>query len=153
MIDGNNCHIIRSDASYRDDWKSYTVIVHSEIDGSFPHQMLAEIYEQPRRIAHLIHTYSDTSSAAWSPLRSFLAEHFPTGIQRIQIIASGTSYHAGLMGRLYFEEMANIPTEVFVSAEFRHRRPFVTADTLFIFVSQSGETADTIDCLRMVKQS
>lgn len=67
-------------------------------------------------------------------------------------MASGTSYHAGLMGKYYLEEYADIPTEVIVSAEFKYKKKFIDPKKLFIFVSQSGETADALDSLKIVKE-
>lgn len=76
----------------------------------------------------------------------------PKNYERIIIVASGTSYHAGLMGKYYLEEFADIPTQVVVSAEFKYQKKFIDDKTLFVFVSQSGETADALDSLKIVKQ-
>ena len=85
-------------------------------------------------------------------LHSDTLEHISTlGIKRVTIIASGTSYHSGLMGKYYLEELAGLPTDVVVSTEFKYKKKFINPEELFIFVSQSGETADTLDSLKIVK--
>lgn len=76
----------------------------------------------------------------------------PKNYEKITIVASGTSYHAGLMGKYYLEEFADIPTDVIVSAEFKYKKKFIDDKTLFVFVSQSGETADALDSLKIVKE-
>ena len=76
----------------------------------------------------------------------------PKNYEKIVIVASGTSYHAGLMGKYYLEELADIPTDVVVSAEFKYKKKFIDDKTLFVFVSQSGETADALDSLKIVKE-
>jgi glucosamine--fructose-6-phosphate aminotransferase (isomerizing) len=81
-----------------------------------------------------------------------LADLAPLDFERAVIVASGTSYHAGLMGKYYLEEFADMPTDVVVSAEFKYKKKFINPKTLFIFVSQSGETADTLDSLKIVKE-
>lgn len=67
-------------------------------------------------------------------------------------MASGTSYHSGLMGKYYLEELAGIETDVIVSTEFKYKKKFIHTNALYIFVSQSGETADTLDSLKIVKE-
>jgi glucosamine--fructose-6-phosphate aminotransferase (isomerizing) len=73
-------------------------------------------------------------------------------VQRVQIVACGTSYHAGLVARYWFESIARIPCQVEVASEFRYRHPVVTPDTLVVFISQSGETADTLAALHEAKR-
>lgn len=68
------------------------------------------------------------------------------------VVASGTSFHSGLMGKKFFEEFARMPTDVIVSTEFKYGNPFIDTKTLYIFVSQSGETADTLESLKLVKE-
>lgn len=74
------------------------------------------------------------------------------GFERIHIIASGTSYHAGLLGKHYLEHLADLPTEVTVSTEFKYGKQFIDQKTLYIFVSQSGETADTLESMKIVNK-
>lgn len=118
--------------------------------GDFPHFMLKEIWEQPRVLEDVFRGRINFDT---NELHSDTLEHISTlGIERVTIIASGTSYHAGLMGKYYLEELAGLPTDVVVSTEFKYKRKFITSNELFIFVSQSGETADTLDSLKIVKE-
>ncbi len=105
----------------------------------FKHFMLKEIYEQPRAI-------SDTISGNLSSEIDF------TDLDRINIVACGTSYHAGLIGKFYIENFAGIPVNVDYASEFRYRNPPIGRNDLCIFVSQSGETADTLAALSLAKQ-
>lgn len=73
-------------------------------------------------------------------------------VRNVQIVACGTSYHAGMVARYWLEELAGIPCQVEVASEFRYRKVVVQPDTLFVTISQSGETADTLAALRNAKQ-
>ena len=118
--------------------------------GDFPHFMLKEIFEQPKVLEDVFRGRIDFTT---NELHSDTLEHISTlGIERISIIASGTSYHAGLLGKYYLEELAGIPTDVIVSTEFKYKKKFISSNELYIFVSQSGETADTLDSLKIVKE-
>ncbi|WP_040949380.1 glutamine--fructose-6-phosphate transaminase (isomerizing) [Gorillibacterium massiliense] len=114
----------------------------------FDHFMLKEIYEQPK-------AYRDTMGARISEdgKRVVLPEVKMTEdeikrISRIHIVACGTAYHAGLVGKTIIERLTGIPVETDVASEYRYRSPIITPDTLVIVVSQSGETADTLAALR-----
>ncbi len=120
--------------------------------GGYRHFMLKEIYEQPRAIA-------DTLQGRILPDRGEVAlEEFGLtrdvikGIDRIFIVACGTSYHSGLVGKYMIEELSRIPVEVDIASEFRYRNPIVTENTLFIAITQSGETADTLAASREAKR-
>ena len=113
--------------------------------------MLKEIHEQPKAI-------KDTMAARVSLEESVKFDDFKLtkeqldDIDRIYIVACGTAYHAGLMGKVAIEKLARIPVEVDIASEFRYRDPLVTNKTLLITVSQSGETADTLAVLRECKK-
>ncbi|MEP0201048.1 MAG: glutamine--fructose-6-phosphate transaminase (isomerizing) [Halioglobus sp.] len=114
--------------------------------GEFEHFMLKEIYEQPRALAATLGPVAD------GPL---LDDRFGPGaaklfdqVESVQIVACGTSFHAGLVARYWLEEIAGIPCEVEVASEFRYRKRKQHANTLLVTVSQSGETADTLAALR-----
>jgi glucosamine--fructose-6-phosphate aminotransferase (isomerizing) len=117
----------------------------------FETYMLKEIHEQPRVIRALVdeHLNEDGELAfpelPWSP-------GFFQSLERIMIVACGTAYHAGLYGRLLIENLTNIAVEVDLASEFRYRNPRISAGTLIIPVSQSGETADTLASIRMAKE-
>ncbi|MBC7503643.1 glutamine--fructose-6-phosphate transaminase (isomerizing) [Candidatus Gracilibacteria bacterium] len=118
--------------------------------GDFPNFMLKEVFEQPRVLEDVFRGRIDFDAYS---LHSHTLAHIATlGIKRITVVASGTSYHSGLLGKYYLEELANIPVDVIVSTEFKYKKKFVSTDELYIFVSQSGETIDTLDSLKIVKE-
>ena len=112
--------------------------------------MLKEVFEQPRVLEDVFRGRIDFKNYS---LHSDTLSHIATlGIKRVVVVASGTSYHSGLLGKYYLEELAGIPTDVIVSTEFKYKKKFVSSDELYIFVSQSGETIDTLDSLKIVKE-
>ncbi|MFD1137467.1 glutamine--fructose-6-phosphate transaminase (isomerizing) [Paenibacillus urinalis] len=127
----------------RVDWDAVTAE-----KGGFDHFMLKEIYEQPKayRETMLGRISADHKKVLLPDLN--LTEEQIKNIKNIQIIACGTAYHAGLVGRSMIEHLARIPVETDVASEYRYRSPIVNSDTLVIVVSQSGETADTLAALR-----
>ena len=122
----------------------------------FKHFMLKEIYEQPGVVRSCLETYIDTHWSAadhtHSPIRLNLPAELYTDLQHIQIVACGTSWHASLVGKYLLEQLAGIPTSVQYASEFRYAPSPMTAHTLTIGVTQSGETADTLAALAMEKQ-
>jgi glucosamine--fructose-6-phosphate aminotransferase (isomerizing) len=117
----------------------------------YPHYMLKEIYEQPEVIKQtlknrLIQGRDDIVLDDITLNQNHLA-----GVYRIIIVACGTSYHAGLAGKHLIERLAGIPSEVEIASEFRFRDPVVDKNNLVIVISQSGETADTLDAMRKAK--
>lgn len=118
--------------------------------GGFDSFMLKEIHEQPKAIRETMLTrISKNHGVAYEDFK--LTKEELEGIDRIYIVACGTAYHAGLMGKVVIEKHAKIPVEVDIASEFRYREPLVTSRTLVISVSQSGETADTLAVLRECK--
>ncbi|ATL38188.1 glutamine--fructose-6-phosphate transaminase (isomerizing) [Bacillus velezensis] len=116
--------------------------------GTYPHYMLKETDEQPLVIRKIIQTYQDENGrlAVAGDVADAVAE-----ADRIYIVACGTSYHAGLVGKQYIEMWANVPVEVHVASEFSYNMPLLSKKPLFIFLSQSGETADSRAVLVQVK--
>jgi len=122
--------------------------------GGFKHFMLKEIFEQPRAI-------QDTIQGRMTGSRHFesaLIENLPAleelkKIRRITLAACGTSFHAGMIGKYYFEHFLRLPAEVDLASEFIYRHPLIGNDTLFIVISQSGETADTLAALRLARKA
>ena len=114
----------------------------------FRHFMLKEIYEQPGVVRAVLEAYLDAADT----IDLGLPETLGADIENIQIVACGTSWHASLVGKYLLEQVAGIPTNVQYSSEFRYAPPPVTANTLTIGVTQSGETADTIAALTMEKE-
>jgi len=116
--------------------------------GGYRHFMLKEIYEQPRAIMDTIRgRMSQETGAIHLEEVGISREQFNT-VNKIFIVACGTSWHAGLVGKYMFEELAAIPTEVDIASEFRYRGPLVNKQSLFIAITQSGETADTLAAMR-----
>ncbi|EGQ0292807.1 glutamine--fructose-6-phosphate transaminase (isomerizing) [Staphylococcus pseudintermedius] len=108
--------------------------------GIYEHYMLKEIHEQPAVMRRIIQEYQDDQGAL--KIDPEIVKDVKEA-DRIYIIAAGTSYHAGLVGKEYIEKWAGIPTEVHVSSEFVYNMPLLSENPLFIYISQSGETADS----------
>tara|TARA_R110002110_G_scaffold40995_5_gene130705 strand:- start:3599 stop:5422 length:1824 start_codon:yes stop_codon:yes gene_type:complete len=116
--------------------------------GNFPHFMLKEIYEQPAVIGDTLQTILNP----WNEVITLPEMPFDlTRIPRISIVACGTSFHAGLVARYWFETIAGIPTDIDIASEFRYRTIEMQQGGLSLFISQSGETADTLAALRYAK--
>ncbi|MGW8247574.1 MAG: glutamine--fructose-6-phosphate transaminase (isomerizing) [Acidiferrobacterales bacterium] len=115
--------------------------------GEYQHYMFKEILEQPRAIADTLEGRIVDGQVPDSIFGEKAAEIF-SNIRHIHIIACGTSYHAGLIGAYCLESMVGIPCKVEVASEFRYRKPVAHGDSLFVTLSQSGETADTLSALR-----
>lgn len=118
--------------------------------GGYDHFMSKEIHEQPEVIRNCLAGRIDDHLRI--RLEHVFSEHVWTEIDRVNIIACGTAYHAGLMGKYLFERLLRLPTDVYYSSEFRYGDPVLSPKSLAIFVSQSGETADTLAALRLCKQ-
>ena len=115
--------------------------------GGYTHFMLKEIFEQPKAISEtLLGRFSDDSKVICSELSSLNLD-----IDRILILACGTAYHAGLIGKYAIEQWSKIAVDVELASEFRYRKPFLTPKTLVITISQSGETMDTLMAARHAK--
>lgn len=115
--------------------------------GGFEHFMLKEIYEQPKAVADtLLGRFPTPSTIELKEL-----ENLSGNFGRILILACGTAYHAGLIGKYALEEWAKIPVEVELASEFRYRNPVISERTLVVTISQSGETMDTLMALRHAK--
>ena len=118
--------------------------------GQYRHYMLKEIHEQPRAIVDTFEGRIHDKHVLEGSFGPGASEIFDR-IEAVQIIACGTSYHAGLVARHWFEAMARVPCNVEVASEFRYRQPVVHPNTLVVAISQSGETADTLAALRGAK--
>ncbi|MGG3467369.1 glutamine--fructose-6-phosphate transaminase (isomerizing) [Neobacillus pocheonensis] len=117
--------------------------------GTYPHYMLKEIDEQPLVMRKIIQTYQNEQGELTIDEKIVDALN---AADRLYIIAAGTSYHAGLVGKQFIEKMAKIPVEVHISSEFGYNMPLLSEKPLFIFISQSGETADSRAVLVNVKE-
>ena len=130
---------------------------HSELSadsverGEYRHYMLKEIYEQPRAIADTLEGRISRGRVLEAAFGAGASEIFDK-VQGVHIIACGTSFHAGLVGRYWLESIAGIPCSVEVASEFRYRKPVVRNSSLIVTLSQSGETADTLAGLLEAKR-
>lgn len=115
--------------------------------GDFPHYMLKEIYEQPCAIADTLEGRV-LNGRVMDEILGPKSKQILDRVQSVQIIACGTSYHAGLVAKYWFEEIAGIHCHVEVASEFRYRKHVVRPGTLFVTISQSGETADSLAALQ-----
>ena len=120
--------------------------------GEYRHFMLKEIFEQPEKIKSLLEGQLTEHGVPQEIFGPKAPEIFQQ-VEAVQIIACGTSYHAGLVARHWLEGLAGLPCSVEVASEFRYRNKVVAQNTLFVSISQSGETADTLACLRFSKDS
>ncbi|HHF09010.1 MAG TPA: glutamine--fructose-6-phosphate transaminase (isomerizing) [Candidatus Atribacteria bacterium] len=117
--------------------------------GGYKHFMLKEIHEQPQ-------VFEDTLAGRLDLLGGQVCfeelEEFPMDFERVVIVACGTACHAGMLGRIFLEKFARIPTEVDYASEFRYRDPLVDSKTLVLSISQSGETADTLAAVSLARE-
>ena len=126
--------------------KELDATVSNASKGEFKHYMLKEIYEQPEALQQTISQALDGNA-----LRADFLQHAEVdfaNIQQVQILACGTSYHAGMIAKYWFEQLIDVPCQVEIASEFRYRTPVIVNNTLYLCISQSGETADTLAALR-----
>ena len=119
--------------------------------GGYRHYMLKEIHEQPSSLIEVLEGRVVEGNIMDSPFGTNAAEVLDQ-VRQVQIIACGTSYHAGMVARYWLEALAGIPCCVEVASEYRYREPVLLGDTLVVTISQSGETADTLAALRGMKE-
>ncbi|MDF3931540.1 glutamine--fructose-6-phosphate transaminase (isomerizing), partial [Pseudomonas citronellolis] len=119
--------------------------------GEYRHFMLKEIHEQPKVVQRTLEGRLGGNQVLVENFGPNAAELFAK-VRNVQIVACGTSYHAGMVARYWLEELTGIPCQVEVASEFRYRKVAVQPDALFVTISQSGETADTLAALRNAKQ-
>ena len=120
--------------------------------GQYRHYMLKEIHEQPRAIANTLQERVANGrllEAAFGPAATEVLRR----TQNVHIVACGTSYHAACVSRYFIEQICKVPCAVDIASEYRYRNPLVPPNSLFVTISQSGETADTLAALRLAKQS
>lgn len=120
--------------------------------GEYRHHMLKEIYEQPKAISDTLAGRLSECGVMVDAFGNHAADIF-SKVEHIQIIACGTSYHAGMVARYWFEALAGVSCDIEIASEFRYRKSVVRPNSLLITLSQSGETADTLAALRLAKQS
>lgn len=158
---GKDCNFLASDVTpllrYLDevylirDPLKITWSVEDAEKGGYQHFMLKEIHEQPKAVQETLSRRIDSKTGDIRLDGISLTMEDLQKLTKIVIVACGTAYHAGLVGKYLIEKFARIPVEVDIASEFRYRDPFVDEHTLFIAVSQSGETLDTLMSLREAK--
>ena len=126
--------------------KELDATVSNASKGEYKHYMLKEIYEQPEAIQQTISQALNGHTLREDFLKDAVIDF--DRIQQIQIIACGTSYHAGMIAKYWFEQLIDLPCQVEIASEFRYRTPVIVNNTLYVCISQSGETADTLAALR-----
>ncbi len=126
-------------------------MVHAQ-NGGYPHFMLKEIYEQPKALRDTIHPRIVDGLPDFA-IEDSIPDGFWRQFDRISIVACGTAWHAGMLGKGLIERLARIPVECEIASEFRYRSPLLDRRTLVILISQSGETADTLAALRLARES
>ena len=119
--------------------------------GDYDHFMQKEIFEQPQAIRDTLESRITNDSVVISAF-GYKAEEIFNEIRQVQIVACGTSYNAGLVAKYWLEDIAKIPCNVEVASEYRYRHPILLNQTLFVTLSQSGETADTVEALKIAKK-
>ncbi|CDM68486.1 Glutamine-fructose-6-phosphate aminotransferase [Clostridium bornimense] len=142
IVDRNN-NVIEK-AIYKVDWKKENVS-----KGNYEHYMLKEIHEQPEVTKNTLDSVIDQNTGFFRKIT--FDKEMLSNINRIYLVGCGTAYHAGLSGKMAIETLARIPVETDVASEFRYRNPIVDSNTLVIVISQSGETADTLEAVRKWK--
>lgn len=120
--------------------------------GPYRHFMLKEIFEQPAALADTLYGRVSDQRVLPDSLGPRASELLPK-VENIHIVACGTSYHAGSVGKYWLEAIAGVPCQVEIASEYRYRKVVVPPNTLFVTLSQSGETADTLEALRIAKQA
>ncbi len=162
FLDDNEVAVIKADSinifdSNKNEVKKEIYEVKWDIDaaekGGYEHFMIKEINEQPKIIQELVERRIPEESACIDMSGIKLKKADIEALSRIYIVACGTAYHAGLIGKNLIEKMTRIPVIADVASEFRYRDPVIDEHTLLIVVSQSGETADTLEALRIAKRN
>jgi glutamine---fructose-6-phosphate transaminase (isomerizing) len=140
-----------SGAEVRREEKESTLSADAMERGQYRHFMQKEIHEQPRAVAETLSERIGSGKVLERAFGPGAPEAFDA-TRAVQIVACGTSYHAGLVARYFIEKLARIPCMVEIASEYRYRQPVVPEGTLYVTISQSGETLDTLEALRAAKK-
>lgn len=150
-LDGENIHFYNID---QDEIEKEMVQIEWDAEAAeksgFEHFMLKEIYEQPRAVKDTVAAYVEDGNINLEKIG--ISDDMLKSLERIYIVACGSAYHVGLVGKYVFEELMDIPVEVDLASEFRYRNPKLIKNSLVIIISQSGETADSLAALRLAKE-
>jgi glucosamine--fructose-6-phosphate aminotransferase (isomerizing) len=152
VLTGGGIKITLDGISVQKDVKSVSWSPSMAEKGGYRHFMLKEIYEQPRAIADTLRGRFNAESGEVNLEEFGINEEYLKAVERIFIVACGTSYHAALIGKYMIEGLARIQVEVDIASEFRYRDPIIRSGDLMIAITQSGETADTLAVQREAKR-
>lgn len=148
----DSCHIIDKDENpVERELKTVSLSSDALSKNGYDHYMLKEIHEQPTAIANTLEDRLIDGQISDHFIKEELA-NILSKVKQVHIIACGTSFHAGLCAKYWFESIAKIATQVEIASEYRYRNPVVQKDSLFLTISQSGETADSLAALRFAKE-
>ncbi|MCF6318071.1 MAG: glutamine--fructose-6-phosphate transaminase (isomerizing) [Proteobacteria bacterium] len=151
-ITPDDCTIYdRNDTIVERELKTVNLSADALSKNGYAHYMLKEIHEQPTAVANTLEDRIFDGRVSSHFIDSEL-EDLLKQTQQIHIVACGTSYHAGLMAKYWLESIARVPTQVEIASEYRYRNPVIPANTLFLTISQSGETADSLAALRFAQE-
>ncbi|MDQ6993152.1 MAG: glutamine--fructose-6-phosphate transaminase (isomerizing) [Mariprofundus sp.] len=149
FIKAEKCHVFDKDSNpLSSKWVAMPVASGSADKGSYRHFMEKEIHEQPAVLQRILNAYIDRDAIRFPDAEWLASDALP---ERIVMVACGTSYHAALTARYWLERYLKVSVEVDVASEYRYRNPVIGDKTLLITLSQSGETADTLEALRLFK--
>ncbi len=152
-ITADSCEIYdESGQAVERELKTVTLSSEALTKDGYAHYMLKEIHEQPIAVANTIADRLFNDAIA-DDFISAEAREILSQTRHIHIVACGTSYHAGMVARYWLEAITQIPTQVEIASEYRYRKPVIPTDTLFLTISQSGETADSLAALRYAKKA
>ncbi len=158
LKDGEICSVQRENAVFFNECgekisktPEKTQVENNEITkGEYEHFMLKEIMEQPESVGKTIESFVTKNKIEFSDVH-IEDSFFKNKMSKISIVACGSAYHTGLSVKYLFEDLCKLPCEVTLASEFRYSKPFVNENTLALFISQSGETADTLAALHLAK--
>ncbi len=159
LKDGEICSVQKERLTFFDECGQEITKVVEEVSaesneitmGGYDHFMLKEIMEQPEAVSKTLGAFIDGKEIKFNDIH-IADEFFASRLKKVCMVACGSAYHAGLSVKHFFEELLGIPCEVSLASEFRYSKPFADENTLSIFISQSGETADTLEALRLAKK-
>ena len=118
--------------------------------GGYEHFMMKEIHEQPKAVRDTLGAYIKDGNINFSEVG--LTSEFLSSLERIYIVACGSAYHTGVVGKYIMEQVAKVPVDIDLASEFRYRNPILVKNSMVIVISQSGETADSLAALRLAKE-
>lgn len=146
VLDRNNITFYKDKTQIQKEIHTYDDDIYTSLKDGYPHYMLKEINEQDSLVKKQCDTYLKDINTLLKKIPNL------SKYKQIDIVACGSAYHTGLLGKILIEEYGNIPVNVEIASEYRYKKLFIDSNTLVIAISQSGETADTLASLRIAKE-